>query len=51
MQYGAGTGGARTLERFAFTSTRHSSGLGERAVHRQPQILTIHAAILAKADE
>jgi hypothetical protein len=34
-----------------FTGTRRSSGLGERAVHRQPQILTVHAAILAKPDE
>src|SRR5689334_16082601 len=27
------------------------TGLGERRVYRQPQILTVHAAILAKPDE
>jgi hypothetical protein len=26
---------------------RRASGLGERAVHRQPQILSVHAAIFA----
>jgi hypothetical protein len=30
-----------------FTRTRRASGLGERAVHRQPQILSVHAAIFA----
>jgi hypothetical protein len=30
---------------------RRAPGLGERPVHRQPQILTVHAAIFAKPDE
>jgi hypothetical protein len=29
------------------TRLRRTSGLGERAVHRQPQILSVHAAIFA----
>jgi hypothetical protein len=31
-----------------FVGARRAPGLGERRVHRQPQILTVHAAILAK---
>ena len=27
---------------------RRTSGLGERAVHRQPQILSVHGAIFAR---
>ena len=33
------------------TGIRRPSGLGERAVHREPQVLTVHAAIFAKPDE
>ena len=34
-----------------FTPLRRAPGPGERTVDRQPQILTVHAAILAKLDE
>jgi len=34
-----------------FTGLRCAPGLGERPVHRQSQILTVHPAIFAKPDE
>jgi hypothetical protein len=42
---------AGTELRREFAVLRRAPGPGERAVDRQPQILTIHAAILAKPDE
>jgi predicted secreted hydrolase len=31
------------------TGIRRAPGPGERLVHREPQVLTVHAAIVAKA--